>query len=133
MNIPGNILSTLTDEQKKKVEAAQSPEELLALAKETGYEMSQEQLDAVSGGNVGWEDPSVIATTTKDAVLFVCRILPAVFDAQNTEPTRDSCPVHRYTVTFTVITIDSILPARTSPTWIGTALCAARSASDWSS
>ena len=27
MNIPENILSTLTDEQKKKVEAAQSPEE----------------------------------------------------------------------------------------------------------
>ena len=43
MNIPENILSTLTDEQKKKVEAAQSPEELLALAKEAGYELSQEQ------------------------------------------------------------------------------------------
>jgi hypothetical protein len=27
MNIPENILNTLTDEQKKKVEAAQSPEE----------------------------------------------------------------------------------------------------------
>ena len=38
-----------------------------------------------------------------------------------------------YTVTFTVITMLSILPARTSPTWIGTARCAARSASDWSS
>ena len=57
MNIPENILSTLTDEQKNKIEAAQSPEELLAIAKETGYELSQEQLDAVSGGNVGWEDP----------------------------------------------------------------------------
>ena len=30
MNIPENILSKLTDEQKKKVEAAQSPDELLA-------------------------------------------------------------------------------------------------------
>ena len=57
MNIDENIFSTLTDEQKKKVEAAQTPEELLAIAKETGYELSQEQLDAVSGGNVGWEDP----------------------------------------------------------------------------
>ena len=28
MNIPENILSSLTDEQKKKVEAAQTPEEL---------------------------------------------------------------------------------------------------------
>ena len=34
MNIPENILNTLTDEQKKKVEAAKSPEELLAIAKE---------------------------------------------------------------------------------------------------
>ena len=34
-----------------------------------------------------------------------------------------------YIITFTVITIDSIDPASTSPTWIGTALCAIRSAS----
>lgn len=33
MNIPGHILSTLTDEQKKKAEAVQTSEELLALAK----------------------------------------------------------------------------------------------------
>ena len=50
MNIPENILSTLTDEQKKKVEAAQTPEELLALAKEAGYELSEEQLESVAGG-----------------------------------------------------------------------------------
>ena len=50
MNIPENILSTLTDEQKKKIEAAQSPEELLALAKEAGYELSPEQLSEVAGG-----------------------------------------------------------------------------------
>lgn len=36
MNIGESILSTLTDEQKKKVEAAQSLEELKALAKEEG-------------------------------------------------------------------------------------------------
>ena len=54
MNIPENILSTLTDEQKNKIEAAQSPEELLAIAKETGYELSQEQLEAVSGGKDNW-------------------------------------------------------------------------------
>ena len=53
MNIPENILSTLTDEQKKKVEAAQSPKELLALAKEAGYELSPEQLESVAGG--GWK------------------------------------------------------------------------------
>ena len=50
MNIPENILNTLTEEQKKKIEAAQSPEELLALAKEAGYELSPDELEAVSGG-----------------------------------------------------------------------------------
>lgn len=55
MNIPENILSTLTEEQKKKIEAAKSPEELLSLTKEAGYELSPEQLDAVSGGDgKGW-------------------------------------------------------------------------------
>ena len=50
MNIPEHLLSTLTDEQKKKIEAAQSPEELLAIAKEAGYELTPEQLEAVAGG-----------------------------------------------------------------------------------
>ena len=50
MNIPENILSTLTDEQKKKIEAAKSPEELLALTKESGYELSPEQLEGIAGG-----------------------------------------------------------------------------------
>ena len=55
MNIPENILNTLTDEQKKRIEAAQSPEELLAIAKETGYELSDDQLQALSGGE-SWTD-----------------------------------------------------------------------------
>ena len=50
MNIPENIVSTLTDEQKKKVEAARSPEELLAIAEEFGQELTPEQLEAVAGG-----------------------------------------------------------------------------------
>ena len=51
MNISENILSKLTDEQKKKVEAAQTPEELLALAKEAGYDLTPEQLGVICGGN----------------------------------------------------------------------------------
>lgn len=51
MNIDESIFNKLTDEQKKKVSAAKSPEELLALAKEAGYELTQNQLDAVSGGS----------------------------------------------------------------------------------
>ena len=54
MNIDRSILSKLTDEQKKKVEAAKTPGELLAIAKEVGYELSQEQLDAISGGKDNW-------------------------------------------------------------------------------
>ena len=50
VNIPENILNILTEEQKKKIEAAQSPEELLAFAKEAGYELLPDQLEAVSGG-----------------------------------------------------------------------------------
>ena len=50
MNIPENILSTLTDEQKIKVEEAKSPEELNALAKECGIELTIDQLESVSGG-----------------------------------------------------------------------------------
>lgn len=53
MSIDENILSKLTDEQKKKVDEAQSPEELLAIAKETGYELTPEELEAISGG--GWD------------------------------------------------------------------------------
>ncbi len=51
MNIDESIFNKLTDEQKKKVSAAKSSEELLALAKEAGYELTQSQLDAVSGGS----------------------------------------------------------------------------------
>ena len=53
MNIPEDILSKLTDEQKKKIETAKTPEDYLAIAKETGYELSEEQLNALSGGS-GW-------------------------------------------------------------------------------
>jgi hypothetical protein len=49
MNIPENILNTLTDEQKKKIEAAQSPEELQAVARETGVELTDEKLTAMRG------------------------------------------------------------------------------------
>ena len=50
MDIPENILQTLSDEQKKKFEAARSPEELSALAEECGSELTIDQLEGVSGG-----------------------------------------------------------------------------------
>ncbi len=50
MNIPEDILSRLTDEQKKKIGDAKTPEEFLAIAKETGFELSEEHLNAMAGG-----------------------------------------------------------------------------------
>ena len=50
MNIPESILSTLTDEQKKKVAAAKTPEDLLALAREYGQELTSEQLEGIVAG-----------------------------------------------------------------------------------
>ena len=46
----------LTPEQMEKVKACKTPEDILALAKEEGYELSDEQLKAVSGG---WGDCDV--------------------------------------------------------------------------
>ena len=50
MHINENIMNKLTDEQKSKDEAARSPEELLAFAKEAGYELTLEEINKVSGG-----------------------------------------------------------------------------------
>ena len=44
----------LAPEQMEKAKACKMPEDFLALAKEEGYELSDEQLTAVSGG-VNWE------------------------------------------------------------------------------
>ena len=46
------LFKGLTDEQIKKVEACKSSEEILALAKEEGVTLTDEQLEAVSGGGL---------------------------------------------------------------------------------
>ena len=40
----------LTPEQQEKARACKTPEDVLALAKAEGYELSDEDLEAVSGG-----------------------------------------------------------------------------------
>ena len=48
----------LTPEQIEKAKACKSAEELLALAKEEGIELSDKQLEAVNGGGIwDWDCP----------------------------------------------------------------------------
>ena len=44
------LLKGLSEEQIKKVKACKSPEEILSLAQAEGFELTDEQLEAVSGG-----------------------------------------------------------------------------------
>ena len=43
-------IEDLSAELKEKAQACKSPEELLALAKEEGFEISDEALEGISGG-----------------------------------------------------------------------------------
>jgi bacteriocin-like protein len=45
----------LTPEQQAKAKACKTPADILALAKAEGYELSDEELEAVSGG-IEWGD-----------------------------------------------------------------------------
>ena len=50
LTMRNELLKGLSEEQIKKVEACKNAEEILALAKEEGVTLSDEQLEAVSGG-----------------------------------------------------------------------------------
>ena len=50
------LLKGLSEEQIAKVKACKNNEELLALAKEEGIELADEQLEAVNGGACSGED-----------------------------------------------------------------------------
>ena len=57
------LLKGLTEEQIAKVKACKNQEEMLAVAKEEGIELTEEQLEVVSGG---------ACTTTPPAKPTVC-------------------------------------------------------------
>ena len=44
----------LTPELREKAKACKTPEEMLALAKEEGFELSETELNALSGGGPQW-------------------------------------------------------------------------------
>ena len=44
----------LTDEQKERVKACKTAEELVELAKAEGVELSDEQLEGIAGGDSFW-------------------------------------------------------------------------------
>jgi hypothetical protein len=44
----------LTEEQKAKVKACKTTDELVALAKAEGVELSEEQLESIAGGDSFW-------------------------------------------------------------------------------
>ena len=51
-----DLLKGLTEEQIAKAKACKTPEELIALAKEEGIELTEEQLEAVNGGACTYEE-----------------------------------------------------------------------------
>ena len=44
----------LTPEQQEKARACKTPEDILALCKEEGYTLSEEELDAINGAGPQW-------------------------------------------------------------------------------
>ncbi len=56
MRIDEKYLTRLTEEQKKLVENAKSLDELLKLAKDSNHELTDEQLEGISGGSDIWDN-----------------------------------------------------------------------------
>lgn len=53
-------LEDFTPEQIERAKACKSAEELFALAKSEGVELTREQLDSLAGGYPAWEEESQI-------------------------------------------------------------------------
>ena len=63
----------LTEEQKAKAKEAKTPEELMALAKAEGVELTDEQIEAVSGG---WSmDDCLSVCADKQGASRECKLL----------------------------------------------------------
>ena len=49
----------LTEEQKAKAIACKTPEKMLAFAKDEGFELSDEDLEGIAGGEDTWDCPRI--------------------------------------------------------------------------
>ena len=82
------LLIGLTEEQIAKVKACKNQEEMLAVAKEEGIELTEEQLEAVSGG-------ACTATPAKPTVCPYCgtdKIMPV----EARDANKSGCPIKYY-------------------------------------
>jgi predicted ribosomally synthesized peptide with nif11-like leader len=53
---------SLTPEQQEKVKACETPKDILALAKEEGYELSDAEIEEVAGGSSWYKKPYDVHT-----------------------------------------------------------------------
>ena len=80
------LLNGLTNEQIAKLKECKNQEEILSLAKEQGVELTDEQLEAVSGGsicapacpNCGTKEHVYKGTTEETSNKYVCKKCGAI-------------------------------------------------------
>jgi len=77
-------LQHVTPELKAKALACETPEEMLALAKEEGYELSDEQLDSIAGGK-NWDG-------SQDYYYVLCLACKSKVSWKVEDPPPEDCP-----------------------------------------
>lgn len=65
------LLKGLSEEQIAKIKACQNNEEIMALAKQEGIELSDEQLEAVSGGGCSGSGPECPACGSQNTYRYL--------------------------------------------------------------
>ena len=77
-------IKALTPEQRARAKQCKTAEEMLALAKEEGYELSDEQLDSIAGGK-NWDG-------SQDYVYVLCLACKSKVSWKAEEAPPEDCP-----------------------------------------